>query len=125
MDLRLRFEGKELKARAETVNGVLWVHHDGRTFAVENQGGRKKRGRHGEGAGGDIESPMPGKVTKILKKTGDAVKKGDAVVVMEAMKMEYTLKSETDGVIEEIPCAVGDQVGLGQTLVRFRVAEGA
>ena len=62
---------------------------------------------------------MPGKVTKILKTSGDSVRRGDVILVMEAMKMEYTLKAESDSKISSIACAVGEQVTLGQTLVTF------
>ncbi|MNU08488.1 2-oxoglutarate carboxylase large subunit [compost metagenome] len=65
---------------------------------------------------------MPGKVTKLLLGVGSAVQAGQAVLVMEAMKMEYTLKSEIAGTIETIECAAGDQVVLGKTLVKIKPA---
>lgn len=122
MDLEIRHEGKTLRGRAEFVAGVLWIHHDGRTFSYDPRASAKKK-RKGGGAGagsGDLEAPMPGKITKLLKNAGETVRRGEAVVVMEAMKMEYTLKADVDGAVAEIGCKVGDQVTLGQTLVRLK-----
>ncbi len=68
-------------------------------------------------------SPMPGKITKILLSEGSDVQIGQAVLVMEAMKMEYTLKAEVAGTVEGIHCAVGEQVALGKALVKIKPAE--
>lgn len=108
------------KGSAQWVKGQLWVHFQGRTFVYENeknQFGKKKKGKSGNG---DIIAPMPGKVTKVLKASGDQIAVGDVVLVMEAMKMEYTLKADADGTIEAINCKVGDQVSLGAMLVKLK-----
>ncbi|MCL4146070.1 UNVERIFIED_CONTAM: hypothetical protein GTU68_001632 [Idotea baltica] len=61
--------------------------------------------------GGDsIKAPMPGKVIAVNVKTGDAVKAGDVMVVMEAMKMEHALGAPRDGVVESVTVQIGDQV---------------
>ncbi|MEQ1604763.1 MAG: biotin/lipoyl-containing protein [Pyrinomonadaceae bacterium] len=65
----------------------------------------------------EIKTAMPGKVVRILVNEGDAVHKGDGVVVVEAMKMQNELKSPKDGVIAEIRAAEGDTVGAGDVLV--------
>ena len=62
---------------------------------------------------------MPGKVMSFLAQAGQAVKAGQAVAVMEAMKMEHTLVAPRDGVIEELLYAPGDQVAEGAELVRL------
>ena len=67
---------------------------------------------------------MPGKITKVFKQMGDQVKAGDAMIVMEAMKMEYTLKADVDGSIQKIDCQVGDQVALGKILLVITEAQG-
>ncbi len=63
---------------------------------------------------------MPGKVTKIQKNIGDAVSAGDVVIVMEAMKMEYTLKAHVNGKVEVMNCKAGDQVTLGKLLAQIK-----
>lgn len=121
MDIKIRHEGRDISAVAEMINGTLWIHYAGRTRAIEPQTGRRARGRaHGAEASGELRAPMPGKITKLFKKTGDTVERGEAVIVMEAMKMEYTLKADIPGVVEAVHCAVGDQVGLGQDLVKVK-----
>jgi 3-methylcrotonyl-CoA carboxylase alpha subunit len=65
---------------------------------------------------------MPGKVVAVLAAKGQEVKKGDALVIMEAMKMEHTITAPHDGVVEDVLYAVGDQVADGAPLLAFKVA---
>lgn len=67
----------------------------------------------------DIKAPMPGMVLNILVSEGQEVKKGDALVVLEAMKMENILKSPTDGVIKKIAISKGIAVEKNQLLIQF------
>ena len=67
----------------------------------------------------DIKAPMPGMVLNILVKEGDTVKKGDALLVLEAMKMENILKSPADGVIKKIAAVTGTAVEKNQLLIQF------
>ena len=78
----------------------------------------------GEGAaeGGQLTAPMPGKVIAFLAQVGDSVSRGQALAVMEAMKMEHTLHAPRDGVVAELLYAVGDQVGEGGELLRLAPA---
>lgn len=63
-----------------------------------------------------IEAGAAGKVFKIEKKVGDKVSKGDAVVVVEAMKMEIPMVAPSDGTVASIDCSVGDAVEAGAVL---------
>lgn len=63
-----------------------------------------------------IEAGAAGKVFKIEKKVGDAVKRGDAVVIVEAMKMEIPVVAPQDGTVASIDAAVGDAVEAGAVL---------
>ena len=63
-----------------------------------------------------VEAGAAGKVFKIEKSVGDAVKKGDAVVIIEAMKMEIPVVAPEDGTVASIDCAVGDPVEAGKVL---------
>ena len=69
--------------------------------------------------GGRLTAPMPGKVIAFLVKAGDTVAAGQALAVMEAMKMEHTIAAPRDGRIDELLYAVGDQVGEGDDLLRM------
>jgi biotin carboxyl carrier protein len=62
---------------------------------------------------------MPGKVIAVKAVPGQAVKKGDEVVVIEAMKMENALRAPRDGTIKTVAVKVGDMVGPGATLVEL------
>lgn len=67
----------------------------------------------------DIKAPMPGLILDIMVKQGQAIKKGDPVLVLEAMKMENILKSPGDGTIKSIAAKKGDTVAKSQVLVTF------
>ena len=71
------------------------------------------------GEGGRLTAPMPGKVVSIAVKAGDKVSKGQALAVMEAMKMEHTIAAPADGVVAEVLYAPGDQVTEGAELLRL------
>lgn len=67
----------------------------------------------------DLKAPMPGLIFDIKVKEGDAVKKGDALLVLEAMKMENILKSPGDGVVKSIKIKKGESVEKNQVLIQF------
>ncbi len=75
----------------------------------------------GEGGGeaGRLTAPMPGKLVSFLAQPGDQVSKGQALAVMEAMKMEHTINAPRDGVVAELLYGIGDQVGDGAELLRL------
>ena len=64
-----------------------------------------------------VQSPMPGKVVKVLVAVGDEVKSGQGIVVVEAMKMENELKAPKDGKIKAVAVKEGQPVEAGQSLV--------
>ena len=63
-----------------------------------------------------VTAPMPGKILGIKVQAGQSVAKGDAIIVLEAMKMENEIVAPSDGTIATIEVAVGDAVEAGQTL---------
>jgi len=69
--------------------------------------------------GGRLTAPMPGKVVSFSVKAGDKVSRGQALAVMEAMKMEHTIAAPADGTVEELLYAPGDQVSEGAELLRI------
>jgi 3-methylcrotonyl-CoA carboxylase alpha subunit len=73
--------------------------------------------------GGRLTAPMPGKVVSFSVKAGDKVTKGQALAVMDAMKMEHTIASPSDGVVQELLYQPGDQVVEGAELLKLGVAE--
>jgi 3-methylcrotonyl-CoA carboxylase alpha subunit len=69
--------------------------------------------------GGRLTAPMPGKVVSFAVKAGDKVKAGQALAVMEAMKMEHTISAPKDGTVAELLYAPGDQVADGAELLKL------
>jgi 3-methylcrotonyl-CoA carboxylase alpha subunit len=67
----------------------------------------------------DIKANLPGKIAALTCQVGDIVKKGDVLVVLEAMKMEHSLSASRDGVVGEVPVSLGRQVRAGEVLVRL------
>ena len=71
---------------------------------------------------GRIVAPMPGTVTRVLVAAGTDVPRGTPLIVLEAMKMEHTLRAPADGHVKALKCAVGDVVQEGAELAEFEPA---
>jgi biotin carboxyl carrier protein len=103
-----------------TAEGTL-VTIGGREFKVQISDPKRLRGSSGgaDAAAGraEIKTAMPGKVVRILKAEGDAVEKGEGVIVVEAMKMQNEMRSPKDGVVANVSVAEGDTVAAGDVLV--------
>ena len=67
----------------------------------------------------EIKAPMPGLVIEVCISEGDSIKKGDAIIMLEAMKMENIIKSPTDGIIKKINVKKGMAVEKSQVLINF------
>ena len=96
----------------------MWVPE----IANGGLGKAKKSSRTGGSAGsasgsGDVVAPMQGTIIKVIATVGQSVKVGDAVVVLEAMKMENQITAEKDGTVSKIHVKAGDIVGAGDVLV--------
>jgi acetyl-CoA/propionyl-CoA carboxylase biotin carboxyl carrier protein len=91
-----------------------WVPESGGTAVPARRAVRTAAAGMG---GGDVVAPMQGTIVKVLVEVGQAVKVGDAVVVLEAMKMENQLQAEKAGTVKSINVKPGDKVGSGDVLV--------
>ena len=70
-------------------------------------------------APGSLLAPMPGSVTKVAAAVGDSVAAGQALIWLEAMKMEHTITAPTGGVLAELNVTTGQQVDVGAVLARI------
>ncbi|MEQ9107683.1 MAG: biotin carboxylase N-terminal domain-containing protein [Limnobacter sp.] len=96
----------------------LSIHVGAEQASLQWQNPAHIRADQGHDAHG-VAAPMPGKVFAVFVKVGDTVKKGQPLIGLEAMKMEHTLNSPCDGVVQTIPHPVGDQVTEGTELIHF------
>lgn len=74
-----------------------------------------------QGTEGNLKAPMPGVITQVLVASNDHVKKGDVLMTLEAMKMEYSIRAPHDGIILTSYFQAGDQVKVGDELVEFEI----
>ncbi|KAM0736073.1 Methylcrotonoyl-CoA carboxylase subunit alpha, mitochondrial [Formica fusca] len=70
-----------------------------------------------------VLSQMPGLVEKIFVNKGDAVKKGDSLLVIVAMKMEHIIKASINGIVENVLCSIGDNVAKDKILIKLTEAK--
>jgi biotin carboxyl carrier protein len=111
--------GRSMDVRVEKRPAGLRVISGGREFAASVSDPRKFRRGAGElSAEGRqfVNAPMPGKVIRLLVKAGEAVKVGQGLLVIEAMKMQNEIRSPRSGVVEKLLAAEGQPVNAGETL---------
>lgn len=85
--------------------------------AKQSQGAAPKPAAAAGGTGYKMAAPLPGTIMQIFVKQGDVVKKGDKLLMYEAMKMENNLLAEAEGTITAINCRQGDNVLQGDVLI--------
>jgi biotin carboxyl carrier protein len=104
--------------RTQRVKDKIWVQWNGRLYAlpVELRPGRSA----GQEDSAELVAPFPCKILKVHAKPGQSLRKGDPVLVVEAMKMEYAYSSPRDGVVEAVPVKEGEIVSGGTPFVRWK-----
>ena len=98
------------------VGPVVHLWWRGRTYRLEAVAEGRRTAR---GAAHGLEAPMPGKVIAVKKAAGDAVSKGEEILIVEAMKMENAIRAPRDGRVKRIAAKVGDMVAPGAVLVEL------
>ncbi len=110
-------EGRPHRVAAVRAGDRIFVWCDGRTYEFDAaRPGRTAAGDHHHGG---LLSPMPGRVRRVLVAEGAAVERGQALLVVEAMKMEHSIRAPRDGVVRRISVAEGDLVEAGVELVEL------
>jgi biotin carboxyl carrier protein len=89
-------------------------------FVLDRESATRSRG--GRAQTGGLESPMPGVVTRVLVAAGEAVKKGQPLLAIEAMKMEHLIRAPHDGRVKAIRARAGEMVAGGVPLVEMEDA---
>ena len=106
--------GHRRRARVTTSGDRTFVLADGALLALVEQ--PRFPEHHAHAVAGGLAAPMPGKVVKVLVASGQEVAAGAALVVLEAMKMEHTVRASAAGVVRHVHVAAGDQVDADQLL---------
>lgn len=120
--LRLAIDGAQRTVHVSKTGELISLFDGAVQFEFTHHIGTEHAGEHEDEAGG-LTAPMNGTVVAINVAAGDSVAKGQTILVMEAMKMEYAISAPADGTVEEIFYAVGDLVADGAELVNFNAAE--
>jgi 3-methylcrotonyl-CoA carboxylase alpha subunit len=116
--LLMRLAGRAFRARAVRQGSDWHVFSDGayRRLALRAPLHRADS----DARAGSLAAPMPGKIIQVLAKPGTAVKRGEPLLILEAMKMEHTIAAPADGVVEEVHYAAGEQVLEGAQLITLK-----
>lgn len=120
--LKIKIGDRIIKSVITEGEKEKFVFVDGDVFKVKpvELTGRKKTNKKEEG---DLSSPISGKVVTIKVKNGESVKKGDVLMVIEAMKMEYLIRAPFDGKIQKINFKEKDQIEIGQNTLELKKKE--
>ncbi|MGM0572047.1 MAG: biotin/lipoyl-containing protein, partial [Pseudomonadota bacterium] len=100
----------------------LYLQASGQSVALRDVTHQPASGSSATGSG-RIKATMDGAIIDVLVETGQTVKQGDTLVILEAMKMEHPVKADRDGTVGEVLAAKGDQVKRSQLLVEVIAAE--
>jgi len=116
--LNLLIDDQHVTAYVSSDNTKRWVTVNGQTFVLITSSGARKGG-HSHHAAGELTAPMPGQVRAVNFNEGDAVTKGQTLLVLEAMKMEIRVHAPWDGVVKKLFVKQGQTVEREQILIEI------
>ncbi|OGS41231.1 MAG: acetyl-CoA carboxylase biotin carboxyl carrier protein subunit [Euryarchaeota archaeon RBG_13_31_8] len=116
--LKIKIGNRIIKSVITEGDKEKFVFVDGEVFKVKpvQLTGTKREKRKDEG---DLNSPISGRVVSVKVKSGDSVKKGDILMVIEAMKMEYLIRAPYDGKIKKVNFKEKDLIEIGQETIEL------
>jgi len=98
---------------------IAWVSHRGETYRLSAVPRFSSRTAHRPEDTPSLEAPMPGRILGVRTMVGATVRKGDTLVLVEAMKMEHAVRAPKDGTVTRVLVTEGQMVGLGDVLVEM------
>jgi acetyl/propionyl-CoA carboxylase alpha subunit len=119
--LTVRTEEGSHTAVAVADGDAVLVSYKGRQYRVERKMARRKGA--GAAGSGELVAPMPGQIVDVRVAEGDIVKKGETLLVLEAMKTQQPFIAPFDGVVKKVGVAKGDQVVDGALLAQVKMAQ--
>ena len=111
-------DGRKVEAHISTDGARRWVSFGGKTLVFEKTSGQRRAGASGYSSG-RLTAPMPGQVRTVNVAVGEAVTKGQTLLVLEAMKMEIRIQAPSDGMVERLAVEQGETVEREQVLIEI------
>jgi acetyl-CoA/propionyl-CoA carboxylase biotin carboxyl carrier protein len=121
-DLLVTYGGRVLRFAFATDGATIWLGRGGHAWALTEEEAAPVRGGRAAGGDGTVRSPMPGTVLAVHVAPGDTVSAGQAVAVVEAMKMEHTVTAPVAGTVSEVTARTGQQVAMDARLAVIQPA---
>ena len=118
-DGRFHVKDAAISGVAAEAGDVIWVSIEGDVFAFRVSTGGGRRGQSQARDQDALSPPMSATVVRVLVAAGDAVRQGDTLVALEAMKMELPIRAPRDGIVRAILCQEGQLVQPGKALVEL------
>jgi biotin carboxyl carrier protein len=115
--LDLLIDGKRVTAYISSDNAKRWVTINGQTLVLTKSSGARRGSHAGHHTAGELTAPMPGQVRAVNVSEGDAVTKGQRLLVLEAMKMEIRIHAPQDGIVKKLFVKQGQTVEREQILI--------
>ena len=106
--------GRMYRADVTKVGDAWWISLEGKTYIVREMGQESTSSDMDEGG---LTAPMPGTVREVLVKTGQRVREGQPMMILEAMKMEHQISAPESGEVSSIYFKEGDRVDMGDILI--------
>lgn len=117
--LELSIDGRRVTAHVSSENATRWVTLNGQTFVLTKSSGTRTAGQGHHHAAGALTAPMPGQVRAVHAREGEAVTKGQTLLVLEAMKMEIRIHAPQDGTVKRLFVDQGQTVEREQILIEL------
>ncbi len=119
----LLLDGARIPMRIAVGEGATFIHVNGRAHAIGRTDPAERLGNTAGASQDRMIAPMPGVVVSVLAAAGDAVTEGQALLVIESMKLETTITAPRDGIVAEVPFATGASFGGKEVLLRLEPQE--
>lgn len=120
MDLLI--DGKRVTAYVSSDNAKRWVTIHGQTLVLTKSSGARRGSHAGHHTAGELTAPMPGQVRAVNVSEGDAVTKGQTLLVLEAMKMEIRIHAPQGGIVKKLLVEQNQTVEREQVLIEIEAS---
>lgn len=113
----LRLDGRRVRTRVVAAGSAVHVSIDGRACVLLRHTGDEEADEAAAAGGPHVTAPLPGRIVRVLVEAGRSVRVGEALLTLEAMKMETDVAAPVAGVVRVVHVVAGGTVALGDPLV--------